>query len=190
MTKILAFAGSLRRESFNKKLVRAAAAKLRDAGLETTTVDLRDYALPIYDGDLEEQEGIPENALRLKTLFGEHQGLLISSPEYNSSISAVLKNTIDWISRRSEGEAPLAAFRGKVAALMSASPGAFGGLRGLVTLRSILGNIGVLVLPTQLTVPGAHNAFSEDGSLLDQGLDGRLSKLAAELADITEKHGS
>ena len=187
MTKILAFAGSLRRESLNKKLVLAAAGKLRDAGLETTTIDLRDYPMPIYDGDLEEQEGIPENALRLKTLFGEHEGLLISSPEYNSSISAVLKNTIDWLSRSTEGEAPLAAFRGKTAALLSASPGDGGGLRGLVTLRSILGNIGVLVLPTQLAVPRAHKAFAEDGSLIDEGLDGRLSSLTAELADITQR---
>lgn len=187
MTKILAFAGSLRRDSFNKKLVRAAATKLREAGVETTTIDLRDYPLPIYDGDLEEREGIPQNALRLKALFGDHGGLLISSPEYNSSISGVLKNTIDWVSRPTEGEAPLAAFRGKAAALLSASPGGGGGLRGLVTVRSILGNIGVLVLPTQLAVPAAHKAFADNGSMLDEGLDDRLSSLMAELADITKR---
>ena len=121
-----------------------------------TLIDLRDFAMPLYDGDLEEREGLPANARVLKDLMLSHQGFLISSPEYNSSISAVLKNAIDWASRPVTGEAPLACFTGKAAAIMSASPGALGGLRGLVHLRSILGNINVLVLLDQVAVMSAY----------------------------------
>src|SRR5512146_1538648 len=134
--KILAFAGALRRGSYNKKLIRVAAEGARKAGAEVTLIDLKDFVLPIYDGDLENSAGLPADGRRLKDLFLAHDALLISAPEYNSSISAVLKNTIDWISRPVPGEAPLNCFEGKVAALLSASPGALGGLRGLVTVRS------------------------------------------------------
>src|SRR5262249_55493848 len=147
--RILAFAGSLRKDSYNKKLVQIAVAAARRAGAEATCIDLRDYPLPIYDGDLEAASGIPDNAQKLKKLFLEHDGLLLSCPEYNSSITAVLKNTIDWVSRPLPNEANLACFVGKIATLMSASPGALGGLRGLVHVRSILGNINVIVLPEQ-----------------------------------------
>ncbi len=166
--RILAFAGSTRTDSFNKKLVRIAAQGAREAGADVTLVDLRDYAMPLYDGDLEAREGLPENAQKFKQLMLEHQGLLISAPEYNSSITAVLKNTIDWASRDPSGkETPLACFKNKVAGLVAASPGALGGLRGLVHLRAILGNIQVLVIPDQVAVPKAHEAFAPDGSLKD-----------------------
>ena len=145
--RILAFAGSLRRESFNKKLVPIAAKGARDAGAEVTLIDLADFPLPLFDQDLEARQGMPENGKKLKQLFIDHDGLLIASPEYNSSITAVLKNTIDWVSRPAPDEPSLVAFRSKVATLMSASPGALGGLRRLVHVRSILGNIGVIVLP-------------------------------------------
>src|SRR5262249_29719722 len=102
--RILAFAGSTRRDSFNKKLAGIAADGARAAGAEVTFIDLRDYPLPLYDGDLEAEKGLPEQAQRLKKLFLDHDGLLISSPEYNSSISGVLKNTIDWVSRPVPGE--------------------------------------------------------------------------------------
>ena len=190
MAKILAFAGSTRRDSLNKKLVKAAAACVESAGVEVTLIDLRDYPLPLYDGDLEEEEGLPENALRLKELMKDHHGFLISSPEYNSSISAVLKNTIDWVSRPMEGESPLEAFRGKVAGLLSASPGGFGGLRGLVTVRSILGNIGVHVIPTQVSAAKAYEAFADDGSVQDEGLEKRLTAMAKEMANcVARLHG-
>lgn len=175
------FAGSLRAGSYNKKLARLAAEAVGAAGAEATYFDLRDYPLPIYDGDLEAAEGLPENAIRLKDLFHAHQGLLIAAPEYNSSITAVLKNTIDWVSRPREGEAPLGAFTGKVAALMSASPGQLGGLRGLVTVRSILNTLRVLVLPEQLAVMRAHEAFNEDGTLRDPKQAEGVRDLAAEL---------
>ncbi|MEX2285719.1 MAG: NAD(P)H-dependent oxidoreductase, partial [Planctomycetaceae bacterium] len=163
--RILAFAGSLRKDSYNKRLVRIAAAGATAAGATVTLLDLRDFPLPLFDEDLEREQGLPENAANLKRLFIEHDGFLIASPEYNSSITGVLKNTIDWVSRRVEGEAPLVAYKGKTAALMSASPGALGGLRALVHVRAILGNIGVLVLPTQVAVPKAMEAFDADGKL-------------------------
>ena len=138
--RILAFAGATRTESYNKKLIRAAAAIAEASGAAVTLLDLRDLNMPLYDGDLEATHGLPDGAKRLKAMLLEHDGLLISSPEYNSSISAVLKNSIDWASRPVQGQAPLAEFRGKVAGIMAASPGMLGGLRGLVHLRAILGN--------------------------------------------------
>lgn len=185
--KILAFAGSLRADSYNKKLVKVAAEGAREAGAEVTFVDLRDYPLPLYDGDLEVAEGLPENALRLKELMLEHHGLLIASPEYNSSISAVLKNTIDWISRPQPDVPPLAHFKGKIAAIMSASPGGLGGLRGLVTLRSILSNIHVLVLPDQIAVARAHEVFDAEGKLMDPVQDAWAKRLGAGVADVVRK---
>jgi len=148
--KILAFAGSLRQGSFNKKLIKIAAKGAEEAGAEVTYIDIRDFALPIYDGDIEQKEGIPENAMALKKLMWAHEGFMISSPEYNSSISGALKNIIDWTSRpATPQEVYLSCFIDKVAVLMSTSPGALGGLRGLVHLRSILENIYTIVLPTQ-----------------------------------------
>ena len=188
--RILAFAGSLRRESYNKRLVRIAAEAARQAGAEVSAIDLRDYPLPIFDADLEVAEGMPENGRRLKRLFVEHHGLLLASPEYNSSITAVLKNTIDWVSRPQPGEPNLVAFTGKAAALMSTSPGALGGLRGLVHLRAILGNIGVLVLPEQLAIARAFEAFAEDGSLKDAKLQLGIQGLGKSLAGLLAKlHG-
>lgn len=185
--RVLAFAGSLRRDSYNKKLVRLAAEGARDAGAEVTYLDLRDYPLPIYDGDLEASDGLPKNARLLKELFLDHQGLLIASPEYNSSISAVLKNTIDWVSRPQAGEPPLVHFKGKVAGLMSASPGALGGLRGLVTVRSILSNIHVLVLPDQLSVGKAHELFDAAGQLTDPALAAWSVRIGAGVAEMVRK---
>jgi NAD(P)H-dependent FMN reductase len=180
--RILAFAGSLRKESYNKKLVQIAAGAARNGGAAVTYIDLRDYPLPIYDGDLETSSGLPENAQKLKKLFLEHDGLLLSCPEYNSSITAVLKNTIDWVSRPD-----LSCFTGKVATLMSASPGALGGLRGLVHVRSILGNINVIVLPQQLAVSKAHEAFNTDGTLKDAKQQAGIEGLGAGLAGFLSK---
>jgi len=187
MSQILAFAGSTREDSFNKKLVRVAADRAREAGGEVTLIDLRDFSMPVYDGDLEETRGAPENATKLYEVMKQHQGLLLSCPEYNSSITAVLKNTIDWVSRPRDGDAPLAAFTNKVAALLSASPGALGGLRGLVHVRAILGNIGVFVLPTQIAVPKASDAFDDNGALKDAELSKKVQRLAAELVSTTRK---
>jgi NAD(P)H-dependent FMN reductase len=182
--KILAFAGSTREASYNKRLVRIAADGARAAGAEVTIVDLRDYPMPLYDADLEAAEGMPENARRFKQLMSEHDGFLIAAPEYNSSITAVLKNTIDWASRRETDEPRLVAFAGKAAALMSASPGALGGLRGLVHVRAILGNLGVLVLPQQRGIPRALQAFADDGKLSDEALQADVTALGRRLAEL------
>ena len=167
--RILAFAGSTRADSFNKKMVRIAADGARDAGAHVTLADLREYAMPLYDGDLEAAEGLPAAAQAFKQLMMAHDGLLIAAPEYNSSISAVLKNTIDWVSRPVPDEPQLVAFQGKVAALMSAAAGGFGGVRSLTHVRAILGNIGVLVLPEQVTLSQAMRAFQPDGSFQGRG---------------------
>lgn len=180
--KILAFAGSTRTASFNKQLIKLGVRGAEAAGAQVTLVDLRDFKLPLYDGDDEAQHGLPEGALRWKELMKAHDGLLISSPEYNSSISGVLKNAIDWASRPAPNEAPLECFDGKVAALLSASPGALGGLRGLVTLRSILGNIKVVVLPEQIAVSKANEAFNEDGSMKNPKQQESVEKIGAGLA--------
>ncbi|MFI5381784.1 MAG: NADPH-dependent FMN reductase [Tepidisphaerales bacterium] len=185
--RVLAFAGSTRADSFNKKLVRLAARGAEEAGAKVTIIDLREFPLPLYDGDLEAEKGPPEPATMLKRLMVEHDGFLISCPEYNSSISAVLKNAIDWASRPAAGEAPLVAFKDKVAALMSASPGALGGLRGLVHVRAILGNIGVIVLPGQVAVSKAHEAFNPDGSLKDPKQQAGVHGLGATLASFLAK---
>ncbi|MBD2615449.1 MAG: NADPH-dependent FMN reductase [Nostoc sp. ZfuVER08] len=185
--KILAFAGSTRIDSYNKKLVKIAAAGAKAAGAEVTYLDLRDLPLPLYDEDLEAQEGMPANARTLKDLMISHQGFLIASPEYNSSLTAVLKNAIDWASRPYPNEAPLAAFSGKVATIMSASPGGLGGLRGLVHLRSILGNIKVLVLPDQIAVSKAYEAFNADGTLKDPKQQESIEKLGEGLTKILFK---
>ncbi|MDZ8188041.1 MAG: NAD(P)H-dependent oxidoreductase [Nostoc sp. ChiSLP02] len=187
--KILAFAGSTRIDSYNKKLVKIAAAGAKAAGAEVTYLDLRDLPLPLFDEDLEAQEGLPANARTLKDLMISHQGFLIASPEYNSSLTAVLKNAIDWASRPSPNEAPLAltAFAGKVATIMSASPGGLGGLRGLVHLRSILGNIKVLVLPDQIAISKAYEAFNPDGTLKDPKQQESIEQLGAGLTKILLK---
>jgi len=189
--KILAFAGSARTGSFNKQLVRFAAEVARSAGAEVTIVDLRDLALPLFDEDLERECGLPPGAKTFKAQLQASDGFLIASPEYNSSVTAALKNAIDWASRaETDGEPPLVAFRGKAAALLAASPGGLGGLRGLVHLRAILGNIGVMVLPDQVTIPAAHKVFAEDGSLTDSRKADQITSLARNLVNFLAKHKS
>lgn len=180
-TKILAFAGSTRGESLNKTLVNIAAEGAREAGADVTVIDLRDYPMPFYDGDLEAKNGLPENALKLKKLLQEHHGFLIASPEYNSGYSAVLKNAIDWASRvSSDDEAPLSAFAGKTVSIMAAAPGALGGLRGLYQLRDLLMNMNVIVLPHMRAVSHAMDAFNEDGSLKDSDMQNAIKGLGAQ----------
>ena len=186
--KIVAFAGSLRAGSFNKKLLAVAIEGARAAGAEVTVVDLRDLALPLFDQDIEDASGLPAGAKEFKALLVASDGFLIASPEYNSSITGALKNAIDWASRsESDDEPSLVAFHGKAAALCSASPGALGGLRGLVTVRSILGNIGVHVLPNQVCIPVAHEAFDESGKLKDARKAKSIAALAAGLVEFARK---
>ncbi len=180
--RILAFSGSLRAASFNQKLATLAAAAAREAGAEVTLISLRDFRMPLFDEDLEAAEGMPEAAARLKALFASHDGLIIASPEYNSTISAALKNAIDWVSRAtSPDEAPLSALRGKAAAILAASPGGYGGSRGLVQLRPFLENISISVLPEQVTVAKAHEVLTEDGQLTDPALAAEVHALGSAL---------
>ncbi|MEW6278604.1 MAG: NAD(P)H-dependent oxidoreductase [Candidatus Eremiobacterota bacterium] len=187
MARILAFAASNREASYNRKLIRLGAEAARAAGGDVTLLDLRDYPLPLYDGDLEAREGLPENARKLKQVFFEHQGLLLATPEYNSGYPPLLKNTLDWLSRQQEGEAPLQAFSDKVAGLMAASIGGFGGLRGLLQVRTVLSYIKVHVLHQQVTVSHAANAFDEEGRLKDPGPQKQVETLARELVRITQR---
>jgi len=185
--KILAFAGSLRADSYNKKLVKIAAKGAETAGAQVTYLDLRDYPLPVFDEDLERAEGMPANGRAIKDLMLAHDGWLLACPEYNSSITAALKNTIDWASRKEAGEVPLQCFAGKAACLMAASPGALGGLRGLVVVRMLLANIQMIVLPDQIAIPQAMNAFSPDGTLADAKKNADVLKLGEKLTHFLAK---
>jgi NAD(P)H-dependent FMN reductase len=188
MTKILAFAGSARKESLNKTLVKIAAAGAEEAGAEVTVIDLADYPMPIFNEDLEAAEGMPEHAARFKQLLIDHDGFLIASPEYNSAFSPLLKNAIDWASRStSDDEAPLSGYRGKVAAIMACSPGGLGGIRGLVFLRMLLGNIGVTVIPDQQAVPNAAKAFTPEGSLSDEKKQAAIKSLGKQVVSIIDR---
>lgn len=180
--KILAFAGSLRKDSYNKKLVSIAAKGAEEAGAVVTVIDLKDYPLPIYDQEIEDASGIPENALKLKELLLSHDGFLLSLPEYNSSLSAVFKNVIDWTSRpASSNEVYLCCFIDKAVTLMSASPGALGGSRGLVHARSMFSNIFSIVLPKQKSISNAADAFSPDGTLKDSNQQKEVKDLGKTL---------
>jgi chromate reductase len=188
MAKILAFAGSARKQSLNKKLLKIVAAGAEDAGAYLTLVDLADFEMPLFNQDLESDQGMPEKAGEFKRLMIEHDGFLIASPEYNSAFSPLLKNTLDWASRaESDDESPLAAFKGKTAGIVATSPGALGGIRGLVLLRMLLGNLGVIVMPEQQAVPNGFLAFNDDGTMSDDKLEARIRKLGGNLVQFTDK---
>ena len=180
--KILVLAGSARLDSVHRKVARQTVEALRDAGVEATLADLRDFPMPIYDGDLEAGEGLPPAAKALKELARGHDGFAIASPEYNGSFPALLKNALDWISRPEPGERTLEVFRGKVAAILSASPGPGGGKRGLRHLRELLGMMMVSVVPQELAIARSGGAFDADGRLTRaEDLSG-LRELATALA--------
>jgi chromate reductase, NAD(P)H dehydrogenase (quinone) len=182
--RILAFAGSARRDSLNRKFLAVAADAARAAGCEVTVADLDEFVLPLYHGDLEDREGMPANAVKLIGLITSHQGLLIASPEYNSMITPLLKNTIDWCTRGDDNP-----FEGKVAAVISASPGPLGAVRSLVMAQQLLLKLGCLVVPGQAYLTHASKAFDASGALLDekalkgaQALMGKLFQTASRMA--------
>ncbi len=185
---IVAFAGSARKDSFNKKLIRLAAEAAEKAGAKVTLLDIADYQMPLYDGDDEAETGMPEAARQFKNVLASADGFLIASPEYNSSISGVLKNIIDWTSRADgANDKPLSAYAGKYAGIMAAAPGALGGLRGLYPLREILQNISVTVIPAMQAVSQAGSAFDENGQLKDEKNAVALAKVATQLVDVLKK---
>ena len=184
--KLLFLAGSARRESLNGRVACNALRMAEKEGAEVTYVDLGDFDIPIYDGDLERQSGLPEDVKKLKQLFIDCDGFFIASPEYNSSFSPLLKNSLDWISRQENSdEPPLVAFTGKVAAISSASPGRLGGIRGLPGLRMMLSNINVLVIPQQAAIGNAKESFNEEGDLVDEKSKNLLQKVVKEFVRIT-----
>lgn len=184
MVKVIAFAGSVRRESFNRRLVRIAASGARLAGADVEVLELNDYPMPFMDEDYETDNGIPEHAVRFREKLLNCRGLLISAPEYNSSITPLLKNALDWASRiNSPREKPLSVYRNTTAVLMSASPGYLGGMRGLVPLRMLLGELGVTVIPEYKCISAAHEAFAEDGSLKNPGLQREVINLGMTLVE-------
>jgi chromate reductase, NAD(P)H dehydrogenase (quinone) len=184
--KVLVLAGSTRRESIHRRLARHVVDVLETAGLEATLADLRDYPMPIYDGDLEAEQGIPLSASKLKDLARNADAFVIASPEYNGSYPAVLKNAIDWISRPEPGERHLEVFAGKLAAILSASPGPGGGRRVLRQLRELLTMMRVTVIPQELAIPRASDAFDTEGRLVRaediEGLQALADALATALA--------
>ena len=186
--KILAFAGSLRERSLNKRVLKTAIRGAEKAGAEVTYIDLRDYPMPIYNSDDHERGGFDANALRLQGLLVEHDGLLIASPEYNGSLPAALKNAIDWASRQSDRYERSKIFRGKVAAMMTASPGSLGGVRSLAHLRGVLSSVGVVVLPQEVAVTFAEEKFAGEGwEMTDARMKGNLEALGAALVEMLRR---
>jgi NAD(P)H-dependent FMN reductase len=188
----LFFAGSAREASFNKKLALLGRHIAEANGIEAVFVELKDYPMPIYNGDIEAAEGPPERARAFKALLGEYQGVFIASPEYNSSVTPLLKNTLDWVTRvRAKGETGLEVFKSRVFAISGASPGYYGGMRSLLNLRQILAvGIGALVIPEQLALPRAMDAFEADGSLKDRNQQEMLKGVVEALAIAARKLAS
>ena len=187
--KILVFAGSIRTGSHNARLAALAVKELALTGAEVPRISLEDYPLPIYDGDLEAESGAPSNARRLKQMMAEHRGVFIASPEYNASVTPLLKNAIDWISRvRERGETPLAVFKDRAFAIGGASDSPYGALRSLMALRQVLElGCGALVLPEQITVSRASEAFDEMDNLKEERVAASLRRVAARLADAARE---
>jgi NAD(P)H-dependent FMN reductase len=166
------------------RLAKLGSAIAEANGIAATFADLGDYPLPLYDQDLQNSEGVPENARKFEALMKVHTGIFIACPEYNASITPLLKNTLDWVSRiRNDGEEPLAVFRTRVFALGSSSPGGMGGLRGVNTARTVLElGLGALVLPEQFAVPRAAEAYDEHGHLKNKDSQESFKALIQKLA--------
>jgi chromate reductase, NAD(P)H dehydrogenase (quinone) len=182
--RLLFISGSARTDSYNKRLAKLGAMIAEANGIKSTFADLADYPMPIFDGDLEAGEGVPVNARKLLALMLVHSGVFIASPEYNASISALLKNSLDWVSRvREDGGAGKAAYTTRVFALGAASPGGTGGMRGLVAVRNVLEmGLGAVVLPDQVLVARANTAFDDHGHLADKEGQERFKTVIQKLA--------
>ncbi|MEP7155593.1 MAG: NAD(P)H-dependent oxidoreductase [Betaproteobacteria bacterium] len=184
--RILAFAGSARKDSWNRKVLEVAAQGARDAGAEVKVVNLGDFPMPIYNADWHAENGVPPAMRELRTHMMAANGLLIASPEYNTSITPLLKNTIDWLSQDVDGENGYAPFTGKIGGLMGASNGAFGTIRALPQVSFMLSNLGVFMLPV-VAVPGVAKTFDENGIMTNEHSKRMLTGLGARLADTVTK---
>ena len=191
MAKILAFAGSLRKNSYNKRVLNVAVEGAKNAGGNVTVIDLADYPMAIYNADDHEANGLDPNGLRFQQILKDHDGLLVASPEYNASLPGGLKNAIDWASRKSEKFEMGEVFKGKTAAIITASPGSFGGIRCLSHLRGVLSILGVNVLPSEIAVTFAADKFDGDGNdMTDEKMKHILGSLGADLVAMLKKtHG-
>ncbi len=187
--RLLFFAGSARNGSFNKKLAALAHHIAEANGIEAVLVDLKDYPMPIYNGDVEAKEGPPERARAFKALLEEYGGVFIASPEYNSSVTPLLKNTLDWVTRvRAKGETGLEVFKTRVFAISGTSPGYYGAMRSLLHLRQILEvGMGATVIPQQIALPRAMDVFEDDGSLKDKAKQNLCKSVVEALALATRK---
>ncbi len=181
---VLVFAGSTRGESYNKMLAHESAELALKMGAKVTVIDLKDYDMPFYNADLESKKGLPKNAKRLRELMIASDAILIASPEYNSSIPGILKNALDWVSRTDKGSPSRDAFKGKKFAIMSASPGKGGGARALVHLRSVIEDIGGIVISKQVSVPKAYEVFDDHGKLENEAL---IQSLQEEIQELLQK---
>ena len=182
--KILAFAGSTRKDSFNKRLAKVALHAAQQAGAETTFIDLLDYNMPLYSKDLFDEQGMPGGVIEFKEMLKSHNGFLIASPEYNGSLTGTLKNAIDWATIKAKGEERMACWDGKIAGLISASPGSLGGIRGLHHLRTILAGIGTFVLPNHLAVGNSTTNLQNDIQITDEKLQHQVDRMASELVRV------
>jgi chromate reductase, NAD(P)H dehydrogenase (quinone) len=184
--KILVLPGSTRSGSHNIKLAALAAKELTLIDADVTRISLADYPLPLYESDLESKAGPPENAVRLKQMIMAHHGVFIASPEYSASVTPLLKNAVDWVSRvRERGDPTYAAFKGRVFAISSASPARSGGLRSLMALRQILElGCGALVIPEQIAIPQADNAFDDMDNIIDIATANMFRAQLARLVDM------
>jgi chromate reductase, NAD(P)H dehydrogenase (quinone) len=186
--KILVIPGSLRSGSHNVRLAASAAYEFAQAGLDVTRISLGDFPLPIYDGDLQAKSGVPKNAINLKRMMSAHHGVLIVTPEYNSSIPALLKNTIDWITRVQEtNETRGQVFRGRPFAIAAASEGRLGGTRALAALRLILSACQATVIPNQLSLPFADQAYDDMDKLKNPADIEALKALVRQLTDVSQQ---
>jgi chromate reductase len=188
-SKLAFLAGSTRQASFNRKLARAACALARERGLTADLIELADYPMPLYNGDLEAGDGPPENARKLRNVLRGYQGVFIASPEYNASVTPLLKNTLDWMTRVRDGEEPgLTLFKNRVFAISGASAGRYGAMRSLIALRQVLElGMGVLVLPDQMALSGADKAFDDNGALLDPAMRTQLASVVDKLGQAAQR---
>lgn len=180
-TKVLAFSGSTRKDSCNKKLIMESARIAREQGATVQIIELKDYPIPFYDADLEAQSGMPENAKKIRSMMMESHAVIIASPEYNGSVSAILKNLIDWLSRNNNGQPSRDAFKDRKFAILSCSPGSGGGSRGLEHLAAIIKNVGGNVILKQTAIPGAYSAFDTQGKLINEKQRSELQEEITEL---------
>jgi chromate reductase, NAD(P)H dehydrogenase (quinone) len=189
--KILVIPGSLRSSSYNGRLAALAAKELALADADVTRISLVDYPLPLFDTEMTAEAATPQNAVLLRRMLEAHQGVFVTSPEYSASVTPLVKNTIDWLSRpRSRGEPAYEVFKDRVFAIGAASAGADGGVRSLMALRQILElGCGALVIPEQITVANAADAFDDMDDLKDPNLALSLKELVRRLVELVRATG-